>query len=498
MLLTVSPTGNTHINQASPRRDVVNTHQKALSINLDPGKYGTLAEIGGGQEVARWFFRVGGASGTVAKTISAYDMTFSDSIYGVCGKYVSRRRVETMLDHEYELLQERLLTSRGSESRFFAFADTVTTRSFSGKRNGHGWLGIRFQTHPGASPSQIIIHLQLWGEESIQDQETLGIFGINLIYGAYHYHQDASLLIESLADAIPIGRMEVDVVEFSGPSFDKIDNRLMCLKLVETGLAKAAIFNSEGSIMEPSELFYKKSVLIQRGTFRPVTRLTMDMLRCAMEQFIQDTGIDSQKVVVLQEMSLQNLTTHEACSGIDSADFLERVDCLSALGYPVAISNHGTFHRLVTYLFRYTQEPSGLVMGIPTLLELFKERYYADLSGGILESFGRLFKHELKLYIHPWRDPEHGQLVTAENVLVQAHLRHLYQYLHDNQYIHSIQGHDPECLDIHSHRVLEMIQCQMRGWEADVPEKVAMLIRKKGFFGSPKKRPVSDEPSQVP
>ena len=464
------------------KSEAMDTHQKALEINLDRGKYGALAEIGGGQEVARWFFRVGSASGTVAKTMSAYDMTVSDSIYGASKRYVSRQRVETMLEHEYGLLQERLGSTRGAETRFFAFADSVTTRNVGRNSNGHGWLGIRFQTEPNTQPSQILIHLQLWGKEYIQDQETIGAFGINLIFGAYEYHDRPEFLIESLGDSIPKGHMEVDVIEFTGPAFKNVDNRLMSLKLVEAGLANAAIFNPQGTMVEPSELFYKKSVLIQRGSFRPVTRLAMDMLECSIAEFIQEPKVESEEVVILLEMSIQNLTTNNDANKIDSKDFLERVDCLSALGYPVAISNYGEFHRLAAYLFRYTQKMIGITMGVPTLKEVFNEKYYDDLAGGILESFGRLFKNDLKLYVYPWEEPATSSLVTATNLLVDSHLRHLYQYLYENQFIQPLRDFDSKCLSISSNDALDMIKDGNSNWKTMVPEKVAGLIDERSLF----------------
>jgi len=426
--------------------NVLDTHQKALELNLDPNKYGTLAEIGGGQEVARWFFRVGGASGTVAKTMSAYDMSFSDAIYGPCDRYVSRQRLSTMLDREYSLLVERLAGERGSQTQFFAFADTVRTRSFDGKRNGHGWLGIKFQTAPEAPPSTILIHLQLWGKDPIQDQEALGAFGVNLIYGAYMLHDDPDRFLKSLADSLPPGRVEVDVVEFDGPSFDQLDNRLMCLKLVAAGLGHASIFDADGAMIEPSELFYKKPIMVQRGSFRNLTPLTKDMLNCAVAQFVQEPNVDEDNLVILQEISLSNLTHND--DGIDSRDFLERVDRLRALGRPVMISNYGEFHRFAAYLFRYTREMIGIAIGVPTLREIFKEHYYRDLAGGILESFGRLFKNDLKLYAYPSKQPKSGALITAGNLRVDPHLRHLYQYLYENQFILGLRDYDPNCLDV--------------------------------------------------
>ena len=466
----------------------LDTHQKALSINMDSAKYGTLAEIGGGQEVARWFFRVGGASGTVAKTMSAYDMAFSDAIYGACQRYVSRQRVSTMLSHEYGLLEERLAPQRGHVSRFFAFADTVRTRSFSGKQNGQGWVGIRFQHEVGAPASQILIHVQLWGKESIEDQETLGVLGINLIYGAYHLHEQPEALVASLADHLPQNRLEIDMVEFTGPAFRGVDNRLMCLRLVERGLANAAIFDAQGAMIEPSELFHKKPVLLQRGHFRPVTRLTVDMLERAVSQFVQEPNVDPGDLVIVQEMSLQHLRHAGQKKDIDAQDFLDRVDCLSALGYPVVLSNYDVFHRLAAYLFRQTSQPIALCFGVPTLLELFKEHYYQDLDGGILEAFGRLFKHELKCYTYPWKDPLSGALITAGNLRVEPHLRHLYQYLHENHFIQPIRDYDPSCLPLQAAAILKRLQEEEPGWEKEVPAPVASLIRERGLFQRPLNR----------
>src|SRR5580704_11325211 len=253
-------------------REILGTHQKALQINLDPSKYGAFAEIGAGQEVARWFFRVGGAAGTIAKTICAYDMTVSDAIYGHADRYVSRQRLETMIDREYDLLTERLKEKRGTTTRFFAFADTVVARSFSRRDDAHGWLGIRFQTEPGSEPSQIIVHVRLWDKENVQEQEALGIVGVNLVHGALYLHNDPATLIASLVDNAGSDRIEVDMIQFSGPAFPGVDNRLMALQLVQSGLTNAALFTSEGTVVHPADAFYKKCILVERGSFRPITK----------------------------------------------------------------------------------------------------------------------------------------------------------------------------------------------------------------------------------
>jgi hypothetical protein len=383
------------------KREVLDTHQKALHINLDPSKYGTFAEIGAGQEVARWFFRVGGAAGTIAKSISAYDMTISDAIYGPAERYVTRQRLQAMFDHEYGLLVQRLRESRGATTRFFVYADTVKARGYKQVDESHGWMGVRFQTQPLGEPSQILIHVRMLDHENVQQQEALGIMGVNVIFGALYHHNDPRTLIESLLDSLTSDRVEVDMIKFSGQAFEKVDNRLMSLELVRQGLSNAAMFTADGEVVQPAEVLYKQPILVERGSFRPVTKVTLDMLECAQAQFVQEPAVQGEKVVVLMEMTLTNLTTE---SGIDYKDFLDRIDLLGSLGKNVLISNYGEFYRLAAYLFRYTKKMIGIVMGVPTLRELFEEKYYTDLEGGILESFGRLFKNALKLYVYPCRD----------------------------------------------------------------------------------------------
>lgn len=461
------------------KREIPGTHQKALQINLDPAKYGTFAEIGAGQETARWFFRVGGAAGTIAKAMSAYDMTFSDAIYGTCERYVSQKRLETMLAHEYGLLIERLSSKRGSTTKFFAYADTVATRSYSRKDDGHGWLGIRFQTHPESEPSQVILHVRLWDKENLQEQEALGVLGVNLVHGAMYLHDNPELLIQSLVDNLTLERIEVDMIEFSGPAFAKVDNRLMSLKLVQGGLTNAAMFTADGKVVQPSDALYKKSILVERGSFRPVTKVTVDMLRCAQAQFIQEPSAQGEDTLVLMEMTLKNLTDGDK---IDHQDFLDRVDILGSLGKTVLISNYGEYHRLAAYLFRHTKRMIGIVMGIPTLKEIFEEKYYTDLSGGILESFGRLFKNELKLYVYPLQDAKTGSLITADNMRVAPHLRHLYAYLLENRFIESLRDFDESYLPIFSRDVLNKIQSGDDTWEKMVPAEVACIIKERKLF----------------
>lgn len=460
----------------------LDTHQKALHINLDPSKYGTFAEIGAGQEVARWFFRVGGAAGTIAKSMSAYDMVVSDAIYGPTERYVSRSRLQKMLEYEYQLQWDRLSSKRGDTTKFFVFADTVTARGFKNRDECHGWMGIRFQTEPRSEPSQIIIHVRMLDHENLQQQEALGIMGVNLIFGALYHFAEPVVLINSLLDSLTRERVEVDMIKFSGPSFAHIDNRLMSLQLVETGLANSAMFTADGEVVQAAEVLYKKAILVERGSFRPVTRTTLDMLNCAQAQFVQEPGVQGEDIVVLMEMTMRNLTTE---SGINQKDFLERVDILCKLGKSVLISNYGEYYRLAQYLFRYTKKMIGIVMGIPSLRELFDEKYYTDLEGGILESFGRLFKNALKLYVYPLQDSATGSIITANNLRVAPHLQHLYAYLLENHYIQAIKDYNECYLPIFSRDVLARIKQGDAGWEIMVPPQVAQMIKERKLFEFP-------------
>jgi len=461
------------------------TDEKALHINLDPAKHGTFAEIGAGQEVARRFFRVGGGAGTIAKTMSAYDMTFSDAIYGRANRYVSRVRLQKMLDHEYDLLIERLDRKFGNEKTFFVFADTVAARSFKERNESHGWLGVRFQSQPRAQPSQIIIHVRLLDEANVEQQEALGVIGVNLLHGAF-YDRQPEILISSLQENLAPGRIEVDMIKFSGPLFQNVDNRLMSLQLVSQGLTNAVMFKADGETVQPAEVFYKKAILVERGSFRPVTYATNDMLDGARRVFLAQSGCSEDDLIVLMEMTLEHLL---AGGQLDHPDFLARVDILGALGRTVLISRFGEYYRLAGYLFRYTNKPIGLVMGVPSLIEIFNEKYYTKLEGGILEALGRMFKGGLKLYVYPMIDEASGKIITATQIEVAPNLRSLFQYLIDNQYVQEIGDYHPEYLRIHPPDVLTKLQSGDSSWEQMVPPEVVHLIKQREFFGY--RRPIA-------
>src|SRR5450432_4208107 len=406
------------------------TLQKALKVNLDPRWYGTIAEIGAGQEVARWFFRAGGAAGTVAKSISAYDMAVSDAVYGKSGRYVSMARLQAMLDLEFQLNLERLDAERGDSNAFFAFADTVTARGYRGGSECHGWMGVKFQAHPRDDPSQIIVHVRMLDAEAALQQEALGVVGVNLLHGAFFLHHEPETMVESLLDRLTTGRIEIDMIELKGIEFRSVDNRLMALKLVQVGLSGAAMFGPDREVLQPSEVLRKKAILVERGSFRPPTHVNLDMLETARAKFEEDPAVAGQPVLTLTEITMRNLLAGGAAD-VDRRDFLARAELLAACGMTVLISDYFDYYRLAAYIGERTSERIGIVMGVPSLIDLFDEKNHAQLPGGILESFGRLFKNHLKLYVYPLCPTDGDELKTVDNINVHIpdELQPLYNYL---------------------------------------------------------------------
>lgn len=446
------------------------TYDKALRINLDKGKYGTFAEIGAGQEVANWFFRASATAGTVAKTISAYDMTMSDAIYGKSKRYVSRDRVSSMLKYEYQLLLERLGEQRGADTTFFSFSNTVRARGYNDTGECHGWMGVRLQLKPGGAPCQIIIHVRLLDEENVDQMEALGIIGVNLLYAAFYHRDHLAAFAESLLDGLSTERVEVDMLKFSGDGFKMVDNRLCHLQLVTSGLTDAAMFLPDGEVVQPAEALYKRPIILLRGSFDPVMNLHLDMLKQTRTAF--QASLDCQhrqETVELCEISMNNLLRTGSSGDIDHLAFLDRADALQALGKTVLVSRCPEFHRIASYLSRYTSSPIGIVLSIGLLNELFKPKWSANLAGGILESFGRLFKNELALYVYPWKNRRSGELVTAENFKTPPELEHLYQYFLQNGMIHAIGCSDEKLLDYTGRDVQRMIAGGDSRWEEFVP-----------------------------
>jgi hypothetical protein len=457
----------------------MDTLEKALALNMNPARYGTFAEIGAGQEVVRWFFRAGGAAGTIAKSISAYDMTVSDAIYGKCKRYVCRERLEQMLDYEYDLNLSRLSDSREIETAYFAFADTVVARSYRGGHECHGWMGIKFQVGPGDDFSEIIIHVRMLDNTATLQQEALGMVGVNLVHGAFEFSTSPEDLLASLLDGLSTDRIEVDMVDFSGKAFESVDNRVMSLRLVQLGLSKAAMFSSDGAVLQASEVLRKKPVLVERGSFRPITKVNVDMFRCAQAQFLEELG-DGEAPLALMEITMNNLLAE---GEFDLQDFLARVDIMSATGVTVLISDYFEFYRLAQYLRRSTTGRIALVLGAGSLVDLFNENFYQKLQGGILEAFGRLFKNGLKLFVYPLRNPDSGDLITLDTLNVGDDLEDLYRFLIARGQIEAIRDYQENVLHIFSKDVLNLIRAGDSAWEEMVPDRVAEIIRSRGLFG---------------
>ena len=458
------------------------THQKALRINLDPRWYGTVAEIGAGQEVVRWFFRVGGAAGTIAKSISAYDMAVSDAVYGKADRYVSAGRLQGMLDKEFQLNVERLDDERGDENCFFAFADTVVARSFRGGNECHGWMGVKFQAQPRDEPSQIVMHVRMLDVEAWLQQEALGIVGVNLLYGAFFQHHEPDRLIESLLDRLTTGRIEIDMIQFRGIEFRGVDNRLMALKLVQLGLSGVAMFGPDREVLQPSEVLRKKAILVERGSFRPPTHVNLDMLETARARFEDDPAVAGKPVLALTEITMRNLLAGGAAD-VDRRDFLARAELLAACGMTVLISDYFDYYRLAAYIAERTSERIGIVMGVPSLIDLFDENNHVQLPGGILESFGRLFKNDLKLYVYPLQASPGEALTTVNDIRVRPELQPLYDYLAGRGSFVHLDNFKPEFLTIFSRDVLRRIAANDDSWESMVPANVADLIKRRSFFG---------------
>lgn len=464
--------------------DILTTTQKAFAFNLDQNKYGTIAEIGAGQEVSRCFFRAGGAAGTIAKTISAYDMSFSDAIYGEeeHKRYVSESRLNKMLDKEFGLVIRRVSHRRPKTSTFFAFADTVTARSYSQQGECHGWMGIKFQVKPGAEPCQILIHIRMLDESHNQQQEAVGILGVNLIYGAFQYHNRLDDLIHSLGDNLEWGRLEVDLIRFTGPHFENVDNRLMALKLVQMNLANAVVFGKDQqTLVHPSELFYDRDILVMRSLFKPVTNVSQDMMTSGMEIFCRVPDVNAERAIIAPEISLIGMRNQKA---FDMQDILNRVYCLNLLGYPVIVSNYLRYFRMRDYLGRYTRKKVAFVLGIPNLKNLFNEAYYEGFAGGIIGAFASLFDRETLLFVYPMRsgdDPD--EIITSENFPVPEDLKYFYYHLQANNKILPVEKYINANMHIWPEDVLQKIKKGPSGWQNAVPEPVATAIVQRGMFG---------------
>jgi len=463
----------------------IGTKQKALAINLDPKIYGSFAEIGAGQDVAANFFKAGGSSGTIAKTMSAYDMVVSDAIYGALKvrRYVSEPRLMAMLEHEYGLLIERLAIQRGDSTTFFAFSDTVSALNYQKTNEAHGWMGVRFQLEPNGAFNDVVLHVKLLDNDNVLQQQAVGILGVNLMYACFYYHQTPPVFLLSLMDELSHDRIQIDMIRFEGPDFAKVDNRLMSLHLVKYGFSNAAVFGPDGKNQQPSEVLHKKHIVVIRGRFRPIINVHLDMLNTGVKQFIQEADVDKSQIVVIAELTLQSLKERNAdeTAEIDEKDFLDRVDILCSLGQTVLISNFHEYYKLVAYLSKITKLKMGVVLGYPNLEYIFSEEHYKDLPGGILEAFATLFSRKVKLFIYPTlRD---GIIWNCLRFYPPPHLIDLYRYLIANNKIEDIRHYNENNLHVQTDRVLELIKQGADGWEEYVPAEVAAMIKDRCLFG---------------
>ena len=462
--------------------DILPSKAKALKINLNKHIYGTFAEIGAGQETVRHFFRAGGASGTIAKAMSAYDKEFSDAVYGVeeDGRYVTEDRLQRMLSYEIELTEDRLSRHKHPDKMFFSYANTVTTIDFVKKFKGHGWVGIKFQLDSLEDYNEIILHVRFKETDAKLQQETLGTLGVNLIYGAYYLNDKPKELLKSLLDNLHQIQLEIDMINFSGPRFSYVDNRLMSLLLVKNGMTNAVMFGPDGNNLLPAQQLYKANILALRGSFRPVTKVHMDMYKLAEEMFLSENRVKKENTKIIFEITLTNLS-HEG--RIDERDFLDRAELLCSLGQNVMITNYQEYYKLVEYFSEFTKARIGLAMGVYSFVQIFDEKYYRNLSGGILEAFGKLFFKDLKVYLYPLKDQRTGDIKTSENLKVHPRMKELYKFFKYNGKVVDIKDYDPDILEVFSDSILQMISNGAEGWEEMLPEGISNIIKEERLFG---------------
>ena len=462
---------------------------KALRINLNENIYGSFAEIGAGQETVRQFFRAGGASGTIAKAMSAYDKDFSDAVYGIEDdkRYVTEKRLRKMLQHEINLIEQRIKRENHPNKLFFSYANTVTTIDFAKKFKGHGWVGLKYQLEPEGDYNEIILHVRFKENDARLQQETLGILGTNLIYGAFYKFNVPKKLLRYLYDHLDKDQIEIDTINFSGPAFENVDNRLMSLELVKNGMTDAVMFDPSGKNVLPAAVLYKKNILALRGSFRPVTKVNEDMFTKSYDMFLNENKVDPKKTIVVYEITLSNL---RAEGEIDEQDFLDRAKLLCSLGHSVLISNFQEYYKLIEYFSQYTKSRVGLAMGINNLVDIFDEKYYRHLSGGILEAFGKLFYKDLKVYAYPMKNDD-GSLITSDTLKVHPRMKELYKFFKYNGKVIDIKNFDNSILHIFSRKVLKMIAEGEEGWEEMLPEGISNLIKTKELFGYSKDKLVS-------
>ncbi|MFZ4412604.1 MAG: hypothetical protein ACOYOV_05940 [Bacteroidales bacterium] len=463
-------------------REIISTTRKALTINLDEKFYGTIAEIGGGQEIARNFFQAGAASGTIAKSISAYDMAYSDVLYckGKKERYVSQDRLRKMLSIEYNELTEVLKGKRDNKTCFFTFANTVAAINYNKDNEARGWLGVKFQLDPDSEPNEVVIHTTLLENDNLLQQNTLGVLGINLIHACFYLYNNPTEFLLALMDNLSTNRLEITMINMSGPQLNYIDNRLLGVQMVKSGMSKAIMFDRNGNVNEPSDMLYKKNVLAFRGSFRPITYVGFDMLKTSYSLFKKDEDYDKENTIALCEITLNNLLED---GEFHERDFLERVDILNGMGQNVMVSNFKEYYKLVAYLSQFKTIKLRIIIGMHTFLNVINQKYYTHLKGGIIEAFGRLFIDNMKMYIYPSLNEETGELITLENLKIEENIQHLFMHLYTNGKIIDIKNAKKEFIATYPHIVLNMIKNGEKGWEKMVPNYIADTIKTKRLFG---------------
>ena len=465
-----------------PDKVTLTPEQKALRINLEPSIYGSFVEIGAGQEVARNFFKVGSASGTIAKTMSAYDKYFSDAIYGKekDGRYVCKSRLNKMLDHEYGLLKERLDPEEYKDTRFFTFADTIATINYDKTKRGHGWIGLRFQKNLKEKPSDFIIYIELYDQDAKLQQETIGTIGTNLIYACFN-EADPKEILKSIYENLSKDQFKINVVEVKGPAFKNIDNRLLSLNLVKEGMTDAVIFTPDGINQQPASILRKKNILTIRGSFRPVTKVNIDMLEQGLSNFKSNKKVEQNNIQILFEITLSNLKSE---GQVNDQDFLDRADILCSLGYTVMISNYKKYYKLIEYLSQFTKLRMGLILGVDSLIDMFEEKYYRNLNGGIMEAFGIILNRDIKFYLYPFKPNKKIELLNSSNIPIHPRVKDIYNYLCSNGRIEDLK-YNKDILGIFSKDVLKKIKsCEEGSWEKSVPKGVSKIIKENNLFGT--------------
>ncbi len=444
------------------------TQEKALDINLDSLFYGSFAEIGAGQEVARQFFQAGRASQTIALTISAYDMTFSDIIYGKekSGRYVCKPRLEKMLDKEYSKVVTRLTEERGDKTCFFSFADTVST----GSKN-HGWLGVRFQAKPNAEPQTVLFHVRLLDKHRLQQQETLSRLGVNLMYSCFYERKNSDDFLAGLFDQIKDESIAIDIIEFSGEEFKKYDPVLFHLKLVHQGWSEAILVDENGVLQNPGDYLYNKPLMIQRGAYNPVTNTHLDIFKRGLEHFKKEFNLKSGDVLGFFEFILDNRIKG---SKLTPEDSLRRIHMINALGIPALVTRFTLFYQVKEWVRLTTPKPLAIVISAAYLEKLFDVNFYLDLSGSLLEGLGKLLGRYSRIYIYPHKTSE--ICIMTKSFFPKPDVKNIFMHFIENKNIQDIAGCDEINEFIHSDDVNKLIKKKDNSWKKLVPEKIHSLI----------------------